>query len=141
MKRFRNRIVRMYKQKHTRAGSRTEVVARRCSVKKVPPRPEACNLIKKEIWAQVFSCKFCEISQNTYFTVYYVDFRSEVEAFFFSQDFLKNIIKSQKIFIFFSSINIKFKNENYMTNNKKTLLVSIALESKSGTEAATRGVL
>ena len=140
----------MYKQKQTRTGSRTEVVARRCSVKKVGPRPEACNLIKKEPWAQVFSCKFCEISQNTYFTehlwataseLYYVDFRSEVEAILFSQDFLKNIIKSQKIFIFFSSINIKFENENYMTNNKKTLLVSIALESKSGTEAATRGVL
>ena len=113
-------------------------------------RPEAYNLIKKETWAQVFSCKFCEISQNTYFTehlwataseLYYVDFRSEVEAILFSQDFLKNIIKSQKIFIFFSSINIKFENENYMTNNKKTLLVSITLESKSGTEAATRGVL
>ena len=30
-------------------------------------RPKACNLIKKESLAQVFSCEFCEISKNTYF--------------------------------------------------------------------------
>ena len=27
---------------------------------------EACNLIKKEALAQVFSCEFCEISKNTF---------------------------------------------------------------------------
>ena len=27
---------------------------------------EACNLIKKENLAQVFSCEFCEISKNTF---------------------------------------------------------------------------
>ena len=31
-------------------------------------RPQACNFIKKETWAQVFSCEFCEISWNTFFT-------------------------------------------------------------------------
>ena len=30
------------------------------------PRPEACNFIKKEALAQVFSCEFCEISKNTF---------------------------------------------------------------------------
>ena len=30
--------------------------------------PGACNFIKKEILAQVFSCEFCEISKNTVFT-------------------------------------------------------------------------
>ena len=30
--------------------------------------PEACNFIKKESLAQVFSCEFCEISKNTFFT-------------------------------------------------------------------------
>ena len=29
--------------------------------------PEACNFIKKEALAQVFSCEFCEISKNTFF--------------------------------------------------------------------------
>ena len=29
--------------------------------------PEACNLIKKETLAQVFSCEFCEISKNTFY--------------------------------------------------------------------------
>ena len=28
--------------------------------------PEACNFIKKETLAQVFSCGFCEISKNTF---------------------------------------------------------------------------
>ena len=31
-------------------------------------RPQACNFIKKEILAQVFSGEFCEISKNTFFT-------------------------------------------------------------------------
>ena len=29
---------------------------------------EACNFIKKGTLAQVFSCGFCEISKNTFFT-------------------------------------------------------------------------
>ena len=28
--------------------------------------PEACNFIKKETLAQVFSCEFCEITKNTF---------------------------------------------------------------------------
>ena len=28
----------------------------------------ACNFIKKETLAQLFSCEFCELSRNTYFT-------------------------------------------------------------------------
>ena len=31
-------------------------------------RSEACNFIKKEALAQVFSCEFCEIFKNTFFT-------------------------------------------------------------------------
>ena len=30
-------------------------------------RSEACNFIKKETLAQVFSCEFCEIYQNTFY--------------------------------------------------------------------------
>ena len=30
-------------------------------------KPMACNFIKKETQAQVFSCEFCEISKNTFF--------------------------------------------------------------------------
>ena len=65
----------------------TEAVTRRCSVKKVflkisqnsqentrarvsfliKLQAEACNLIKKETLAQVFSCEFCEIFKNTIF--------------------------------------------------------------------------
>ena len=30
--------------------------------------PEACNVLKKATLTQVFSCKFCEIFKNTFFT-------------------------------------------------------------------------
>ena len=30
-------------------------------------RPQACNFIKRETLAQVFSCEFCEIFKNIYF--------------------------------------------------------------------------
>ena len=36
---------------------------RRCSVKKKC----ACDFIKKDTLAQVFSCEFCEISKNAFF--------------------------------------------------------------------------
>ena len=31
-------------------------------------RPQACNFIRKETLAQIFSCEFCEIFKNTFFT-------------------------------------------------------------------------
>ena len=31
------------------------------------PRIKACNFIKKETLAQVFSCEFCKISKNFFF--------------------------------------------------------------------------
>ena len=36
--------------------------------KGIQKKPEACNVIKKQTLAQVFSCEFCEISKNTFFT-------------------------------------------------------------------------
>ena len=41
----------------------TEKLAFECS-----KRPQACNFIKRESLAEVFSCEFCEISMNTFFT-------------------------------------------------------------------------
>ena len=52
----------------------TEAVAQRCSGKHLCQSlffnkvSEACNFIKKEKLAQVFSCEFCEISKNIFFT-------------------------------------------------------------------------
>ena len=45
----------------------SEAVIQRCSVKNVLHEHEACNFIKKETLAQVFSCEFCEISKKTFF--------------------------------------------------------------------------
>ena len=41
-------------------------------------RPQACNFIKKETLAQVFSCEFCKISKNTFFTE---QFRATASSF------------------------------------------------------------
>ena len=69
-------------------GLDPEAVARRCSIKKVfleisqnsqenicatvsfliKLQASACNFIKKKTLAQAFSCEFCEISKNTFFT-------------------------------------------------------------------------
>ena len=38
------------------------------SQENISARPQACNFIKKEILAQVFSCEFYEISKNIFFT-------------------------------------------------------------------------
>ena len=54
----------------------SEAVVQKCSVKKVfkihrktpGPKPKACNFIKRETLAQVFSCEFCEISKNAFLT-------------------------------------------------------------------------
>ena len=48
---------------------KTEAVVWRWSVEKVflEKCPQACNFIKKEILAQVFSCEFCKISKKTFF--------------------------------------------------------------------------
>ena len=51
---------------HFRKISRTEA-----AIRGVPENfaklPEACNFIKKETLAQMFSCEFSEIFENTYF--------------------------------------------------------------------------
>ena len=49
---------------------------KRCSLEfrkihRKTPVPEACNFIKKETLAQVFSCEFCEISENTFLTEHF----------------------------------------------------------------------
>ena len=38
-----------------------------CDKNMLVSRPEACNVIKKENLAQVFSCEFCKTSKNTFF--------------------------------------------------------------------------
>ena len=72
---------------HNKRGPKAEAVAQRCSVKKVfleisqnsqentcarasfliKLQSWACNFIKDEALAQVFSYEFCEISKNTFF--------------------------------------------------------------------------
>ena len=39
--------------------------------------PEAFNIIKKKTLAHMFSCEFCEISKNTFFTEHHWTTASE----------------------------------------------------------------
>ena len=57
------------------------------------PVPEACNLIKKEPLAKVFSCEFWEISQNTFFAEHHRTTASggtKGQVLLFIQDVFKN---------------------------------------------------
>ena len=66
-------------------------------------KPEACNFIKKEILAQVFFCKFCKISKNTFFTEHLwwllLDFKWLVK--------MQSKFKTCKAFISQSEIHVK----------------------------------
>ena len=45
-------------------------------------RPQVCNFIKKEtLAAQVFSCEFCEISENTFFAEHFWATASKIFIF------------------------------------------------------------
>ena len=49
-------------------------------------KPKACNFIKREALAQVFSCEFYEVSKDTFFTIDFwtatCDFFTEPKHFF-----------------------------------------------------------
>ena len=74
-----NHLVKFWQDriKPWRVGALTEAVVQRCSVKNLlleisqkftGKQVQACNFIKRETLAQVFSCEFCKISKNTFFT-------------------------------------------------------------------------
>ena len=65
---------------------------RSCSVRKgVFRNVEACHFIKKETLAQVFSCEFCKIFEETFFTEHLWTTSSENKRqnFYFDYDLLK----------------------------------------------------
>ena len=47
-------------------NSQKNACARVCLL--ISCRPQACNFIRKEALAQVFSCEFCEICKSIFFT-------------------------------------------------------------------------
>ena len=58
----------------------------------------ACNLIKRETLAQVFSCEFCEISQNTFFTEHLwatasVSLQIMTRKIFFFKNYTQNVVE------------------------------------------------
>ena len=122
-----------------------EAVFRRCSVNKVfleisqnsqenscirvsfliKLQAEACNFIKKETLAQVFSCEFCEISKNTF------SHRTPLVAA--SVDSMNNIFRKtvfldicQFVFIFQSLQKRLFPKlfESWKWHKSKTIIVS-----------------
>ena len=49
--------------------------------------PQACNFIKKETLAQMFSCEFCGISKNTFFS----EHLWETASLYLTKTFMKDI--------------------------------------------------
>ena len=58
----------------------------------------ACNFIKKDTLARVFSCKFCEISKNIFFTEHFwttasvSDSTSNTRPYFIGEEKLRNVL-------------------------------------------------
>ena len=88
-------------------------------------RHKACNFIKKETLAQLFSCEFCQISKNTIF------YRTPPVVAFFTIyfSFLKRFISdySIAIFYFIGSFTI------FILRNISCLEVKILSKSNSST--------
>ena len=64
----------------------------------------ACNLIKKETLAQVFSCAFCEISKNTFFTEHFqwlllYEDRCYIKMILWSEYYYRKMVESFTPFI------------------------------------------
>ena len=83
---------------------------------------QACNFIKKEALAQVFSCEFCEISKNAFLTKHFwnacISRYKLAKAVRF--DSLSNLV-----FAFYqSSVFIDFDNTVYNENEKDGFIVS-----------------
>ena len=60
----------------------------------------ACNFIKKETLAQVFSCEFCEISKTTFFTEYlwWLLLDINISTIKESSSFISTLFPSEKSF-------------------------------------------
>ena len=130
-----------------------KAVVQRCSVKKVfleisqnslentcardsfliKLQAEACNFIKKESLAQVFSCEFCEISKNTFFhrtplvaaSVYYL--RKKLSKFSNAQRKVFHAISFQLCSTAYSkfSLNVSLREINCI----KILTISLVLNT------------
>ena len=90
----------------------SEAVAQRCSVKKVfleisqnshentcarfsfliKLHAEACHFINEKTLAQVFSCEFCKVSKNTFFTEHLWATASEEHLWMTASAFLENVL-------------------------------------------------
>ena len=86
-------------------------------------RPEACNFIKKETLAQVFSCEFCEIFKNT------LSYRAPLECLYFSGTNWPKLLDfgsvTNLVFAFCqSSVFIDFDNTVWNENEKDGFIVS-----------------
>ena len=68
---------------------------------------EACNVIKKETLAQLFSCKFCEISKNT------ISYRIPLVAAYGNKRFVRQKPRALRKFLLESIFLIRFGSFGY----------------------------
>ena len=79
----------------------------------------ACNFIKTESLAQVFSCEFCEVSKNTFF------YRTPLVA-----AFVRKLQLVSLKFLMLVKMKSTKKNEAHSLNSIRTLLLIYLLFSK-----------
>ena len=84
---------------------------------------QACNFIKKDAQAQIFSCEFCEISKNTtIFTEHLQATASDLRLTICWVE-LKSTAPMPTIKLFTIFLNNKFKKFKKKTSKRKTLFV------------------
>ena len=127
---------------------------RRCSVRKgvlknftkvygkLPvPESQACNFIKKEALAYLFSCEFCEISKNTFFTKHFwttaskfvtemLIFRTSCSQLFFKIDVLKNFAILELFLIV--KLQTFFEHLRWLLLNLRDSKYFLAADSRTG---------
>ena len=84
---------------------------------------EACNIIKKETLALVFSCEFCEISKSTFFT-------ENLLATASNKIFVGPILDYANI-IYNKSLTKFFKNKLDMVQCDAALVITVAIKGAS----------
>ena len=92
----------------------------RCSIKK-----EACNFMKKETLAQVFSCEFCKIFKNSFFTenLRVTASNFSISMLLLEPELLKYLFFDKTIFslIFLYFASARFVFQNFAINRSSLL--------------------
>ena len=101
----------------------------------------SCNFIKKEALAQVFSCEFCEISENTFFTGHVWWLLLGVSWMLLWTVDICLLLVLNFVFHSLHLISASYSSFIIQTSSESASFSSFKYRFLSSVEAATRGVL